>query len=284
MSIGPGSEAGPFRDAYVSALRDYLSDCSEGALRLAYELGREAVTRGVTVLGLAVIHHEALLSALAGASSLSDATNATRAAGEFFLESLSSFEMVERSYAETREAIVLQRRQTELWRQLSSFLADASLALDASDSIGEVLRLVAEQARELVAADCCLVTVGIEGRPRIADAASYPIDDDVRWIPFVRWLDLDAIYRLLGQSGGLTRMTGEQLTGLPFFRTVAGDASLRGWLATALTTLDGRQLGAIQAFDKQRGDFTRDDEAALIHLGQMASATIERTQLYHGPS
>lgn len=280
MSIGAGSEAGPFRAAYGSALRDYLTDRSERALHLAYELGREAVSRGLTVLGLAVIHHEALLSALAGAASLTEATNATRAAGEFFLESLSSFEMVERGLAETREAIVLERRQTQLWRQLWSFLADASLALDASDSLSEMLRLVAEQARELVAADCCLVTVAVEGQPRIADAVSHP-DDDVRWTAFVRWLDLRSIYRLLRQSGGSTRRAGERLTSLPFFHTPAGDRSLRGWLAAALTTLDGRQLGAIQAFDKQRGDFTREDEAALIHLGHVASATIERTQLYH---
>jgi GAF domain-containing protein len=188
--------------------------------------------------------------------------------------------MVERSFAETREAIVLERRQTEMWRQLWSFLADASLALGASDSLGEMLRLVAEQARELVAADCCLVTVAYERQPRVADAVSYP-EDDVRWMAFVRWLDLRAIYRLLRQNGGSMRMAGERLTSLPWFRSAPGDRSLRGWLGAALTTLDGRELGAIQAFDKQRGDFNAEDEAALVQLGQMASATIERTQLYH---
>ena len=283
MSIAGGSEAGPFRAAYMSALRDYLTDPSESALRTAYELGREAVRRGLTVLGLAVIHHEALLSALAEAASLAEAAKAAGAAGEFYLESLSSFEMVERGFAETREAILLERRQAELWRQLWSFLTDASLALDASDSLGEMLRLVAEQARELVAADCCLVTVAVEGQPRIADAVSYP-EGDARWTAFVRWLDLRAIYRHLEQSGGSMRMAGERLTNLPFFRTAAGDRSPRGWLAAALSTLDGRELGAIQAFDKQRGDFTREDEAALVHLGQVASATIERTQLYHRPN
>ena len=57
----------PFRAAYASALGDYLRDPSEGSLRVAYELGREAVSRQLSVLDLAVAHQEALLSALAGA-------------------------------------------------------------------------------------------------------------------------------------------------------------------------------------------------------------------------
>ena len=44
----------------------------------------------------------------------------------------------------------LERRQTQMSRHLSTFLADASLALNASDSLGGLLRLVDEQARELV--------------------------------------------------------------------------------------------------------------------------------------
>ena len=43
-----------------------------------------------------------------------------RAAGDFFLESLSSFEMVQRGYREAREAARLERRQTEMSRQLSA--------------------------------------------------------------------------------------------------------------------------------------------------------------------
>ena len=74
--------------------------------------------------------------------------------------------MVQRGFAEAREAARLERRQTEMSRQLSTFLADASLALDASDSLEEMLRLVAEQARELVGADCCVATVAVDGQPR----------------------------------------------------------------------------------------------------------------------
>lgn len=273
------SEAGPFRTAYAAALRDYLLNSTETSLRVAYELGREAVSRQLSVLDLAIAHQEALGSALANAPGMAEVQQLTRAGGDFFLESLSSFEMVQRGFKEAREALLHERRQIELSRQLSSFLADASFALDASDSLEEMLRLVTEQARELVSADCCVATVALEGRPRAVEAASHP-QPERRWTKFVRWLDLLAIYRLIRLSGGSVRMTSEQLTSLPLFHTGAGGQPLQGWLAASLTALDGSELGAIQLFDKQQGDFSADDEAALVHLAQTASAAVERTQLY----
>ena len=281
MSAGAGAGAGPFRAAYASALGDHLRDPSETTLRAAYELAREAVSRRLSVLDLAVAHQEALLAALTGAAGAADVQHMTRAAGDFFLEGLSTFEMVQRGFSEARQAALLERRQTELSRQLSTFLADASLALDAHDSLPEMLRLVAEQARELVGADCCVATVAVEGQPRVAEAASYP-DADRSWQTFVRWLDRVAIYRLLRLSGGSTRIAGEQLARLPPFCAADGDRLPRGWLAASLTALDGSELGAIQLFDERGAGFTVDDEAALVHLAQMTSAAVERTRLYQG--
>jgi hypothetical protein len=86
-------------------------------LRIAYELGRQAVSRQLSVVDLAVAHQ------------------VTRAAGDFFLEGMSSFEMVQRGLAGTRDAVRHERRQTEMAPQLSTFLVDAALALDASGSL-----------------------------------------------------------------------------------------------------------------------------------------------------
>lgn len=271
--------AEPFRAAYASALLDYLLEPTETSLRAAYELAREAVRRRLSVLDLAVAHQEAVMAVLADASDAADVQAIARAAGDFFLEGLSTFEMVQRGYAEARQAALLERRQTKLSRQLSTFLADTSLALDAPDSLDEMLRLVAEQARELVGADCCLVTVAVSGQPRVAEGASYP-EDEKRWTTFIRWLDLTAIYLLIQQSGGSARIGGEQLDGLPAFRSATEDRPTEGWLAASLTALDGTELGAIQLFDKQRGRFTVEDEAVLVHLAQMTSAAVERARLY----
>ncbi len=150
--------AGPFGAAYSSAFEAYLIERDETRLRAAYELGRDAVTRRLTVLDLAVAHHEALQSAFVEGADSAEMRSLVRAGGEFFLESLSAFEMVQRGFAEAREAALLERRQTDLARGLSTFLADASLALDGSSSLEEMLRLVAEQARELVDAGCCVAT------------------------------------------------------------------------------------------------------------------------------
>jgi GAF domain-containing protein len=269
--------AGPFRAAYAAALGEYLRDPTESSLRVAYELAREAVGRHLSVLDLAVAHQDALQSALAGESDPTEAQRVVRAAGDFFLEGLSTFEMVQRGFREARQAAWLERRQTELSRQLSSFLADASLALDAEDSLLEMLRLVAEQARELVDAECCVATVTAEGQPRAAEAVSHA--EDSRWPTFVRWLDLSATYRLLRLRGGSARLGSEELAGVPHLRA-AGGPPLRGWLAASLAALDGSELGAIQLFDKHAGSFTGEDEAALVHLAQMASAAVDRAMLY----
>jgi Phosphoserine phosphatase RsbU, N-terminal domain/GAF domain len=280
VSTGNRAAAEPFRSAYASALADYLREPSEHLLRVAYELGRQAVSRHLTVLDLAVAHQEALLSALSETSSSAVTRHVTCAAGDFFLESMSSFEMVQRGLAETRDAARHERRQTEMARQLSTFLADASLTLDGSGSLDEMLQLVAEQARELVNAECCVATVAADGQPRAVEAASY-LQSDRRWTAFVRWLDLFAVYRFIHQSGGSVRLAGEQITRLAAFLSRPGDFPLHGWVAASLNTLDGSELGAIQLFDKQdRRSFTADDEAALIHLAQMASAAVERARPY----
>ena len=268
-----------FRAAYSSALGDYLLHPSEASLSAAYELAREAVRRHLSVLDLAVAHQEALLSALAGASDAAEVERVTRAAGDFFLEGLSAFEMVHRGFHEARLAASLERRQTELARQLSAFLADSSLADQAHDSMEEMLRLVAEQAREIVGAACCVATIALPGEPRAAEGSSYA-EEERRWATFVRWLDLPAMYRLIGARGGSARLAGDELARTAAVPAAAGARPLRGWLAASLTALDGTELGAIQLFDKRAGAFTRDDESALVHLAQMASAAVERARLY----
>lgn len=231
----------PFRASYASAFRDYLLDASERTLRAAYELGRDAVGQELSVLDMALAHHDVLLSELADIDP-DDVAQLAREAGNFFLEALSAFEMVQRGFGEAREAALLERRHAEMLRQLSSFLADASLALGASDSLEEVLQLVAEQARELTGADRCLTTVALGSDGRTIEAASH-------------------------SEGALA--AGARVSG-PHARS----------LTVPLTALDGRELGSLQLYDKQGGDFTEVDAAVLLHLAQMASAAVERARHY----
>jgi LPS sulfotransferase NodH len=102
------------RRAYGAAFEAYLAEPGEEALRAAYELGRDAVARELSVLDLATVHHEAIRTALASA----DARRVADAGAEFFLESVSAFEMLQRGFRETQEAARTEQRQAALLRRL----------------------------------------------------------------------------------------------------------------------------------------------------------------------
>jgi Phosphoserine phosphatase RsbU, N-terminal domain len=273
-----------FHVSYRDSFGDYIRRPSEDNLRTAYELGRHAVEQQLNVFDLAIAHHDALARALQGRSKPNEQDRIVRAAGDFFLESISAFEMVQRGFREARDAALLERRHAELLRRLSHFLADASLALDAAGSLDEMLRLVVEQARELIPADCCLVETGsLDRRVR---AASHP-EDDLRWIAFVRWVNLAELGAVARSTGHPTRMGADEIA--PRLRVPASgstpDLVLHGWLATPLTALDGKAIGSIHLLREGDRKFTGLDEAVIQHLAQMSAAAIERARLYgEGPN
>jgi len=166
------ARAARYRTSYVAALRSHLVEPSETTLRSAYELGREAVASELSVLDLAAVHHDALRAALSNDRNVGGAEQIVRAAAGFYLESLAASEMVQRGFREAREAARLERRHAALLRQLSNLLADASLAFDASGSLEEMFRLVAEQARELTGAKRSRVTATLPGRSRPLEVTS----------------------------------------------------------------------------------------------------------------
>jgi Phosphoserine phosphatase RsbU, N-terminal domain/GAF domain len=279
VSTGANVGTAMFRETYARAFEDFLREPSERSLSVAYDLGREAVRRKLSVLELALAHQDVLLAAISRAAGSGETQQIAGAAGDFFLESLSSYEMVQRGYGEAQEAAWRERRQSKMSRNLSTFLADGSLALDGPESLGEMLRLVAEQARELTGADCCIATVAVADQPRTAEAISYARPDR-HWDALVPWLDLPAIYSIVRVSGGSVRLAGEELARLDPFRSAAREGPLHAWLAASLTTLDGRGLGAIQLFADRGGSFTDEHEAVVVHLAQMTAAAVERARLY----
>jgi hypothetical protein len=230
-----------FRAAYAAAFRSYVADETEINLRTAYELGREAVVRELSVLDLTLVHHDALLDALREAAT-ADVEHVTRAAAAFVLESLSAFEMVRRGFNEAREAALLERRHAAMLRQLSNFLADISLSLATPDPLEEMLQLVAEQTRELVGCDWCRVDVAV-GPDEVREAIS----------------------------------ASEMNAPMP---TSEGRTLREGSLAALLTALDGRAIGSLELAYKRDGDFSGVDEAVLANLAQMVSAAVERSRLY----
>lgn len=218
-----------FAASYAETLAGYLDRQDERQLRAGYELGREAVLGELSVLDLSLVHHEALAAAMQEAPE----TDMVVRAGEFFLEALSAYEMVRRGFQEAQEAAAVERHQADLLRQLSNFLTDAAVAHGARDSLEEVLQLVAEQARELLRAETCRVSLAVPGRGALAAIAAEPT-------------------------------------------ALRPGAHLRTF-REALETLDGRPVGLIEVTVAAP---TSLDEALLVQLAQMASAAVERRQLY----
>jgi hypothetical protein len=261
------------RRSYAAGLQAYLREPNERTLRAAYELGREAVTRELDVLDLALVHHEALAAALRAADA-DDLERVTRSAGEFLVDSLSAFEMIRRAYTEARDAAALERRQASMLRQLSNLLGDASLAMDAG-SLDEMLRLVAEQGRELTQAACCVAALTATDGPEV-EAAAFD-DDDEHAAAFVGSTALPALAGVVRSAGRAVRMSGDALADHPASRHL----DLRGgWLAAPLTTLDERQIGWMQLLAGADAEFTEIDEAVVAHVAQMTSATVERARMY----
>jgi hypothetical protein len=266
-----------FRAAYTLVVQRHVAEPGEVTLREAYELGRDAVGQDLSVLDLAAAHHEVLAGVLRTHRG-DDAAALSRTVGDVFRESLSAFEMVRRGFQEARDTVRLQRRQAEMVRQLSSFLADASLALDAGDSVGEVLRLVAEQARELVDAGACVAAVRTEARAEPVRAVSAEADEDA-WTAVATALE-DEVAAAGGVADG---GVGERPALGAEAAALRASGSLRDWLAAPITALDGRPIGSIQLFDKRGGPFGEVDEAVVVHLAQMAAAAVERAGLYSAP-
>jgi hypothetical protein len=261
-----------FGDRYAAALNGALREAGEPSLSAAYDLGRLAVRRELSVLELAAIHNDALLAALRSAPDAEAVVRAAAAAGDFFLESLSAYEMLERVLRETREHARAEERQAALLRHLSGFLGDASLALDANASLQEVLQLVAEHALEVVNADASsarleAAAVDAGTLEAVASAGGATVPESVA-------SGAAALYGALRPAGGPVRLTASELAEhLPEARFA--------WLAAPFTALDGRSLGLLQLFGGggERG-FSELDETVLVQLGQMASATFERMELY----
>jgi GAF domain-containing protein len=145
-------EEGPDRalalaDRYASAFAAYLNDRGETGLGAAYDLGREAVAARLSVLDLAEAHHAALREALESDGDRSPEAT-VQAGADFLRESLSMFESVHRGYTEVQELARLEHQHVEQLRAL----ADASVAINSSLTVQEILQLTADAARAIIRA------------------------------------------------------------------------------------------------------------------------------------
>lgn len=86
------------QDYRVAFLR-YLPRREEMALASAYDIGRRALDKGLTLLDLAEVHHERLIEVLREADP-DEVVDVACAGSEFFLEVLAAFDMAHRALGE----------------------------------------------------------------------------------------------------------------------------------------------------------------------------------------
>ena len=249
-----------FRRSYAFTLRRYLRHETEDLLHAAYELGREAVGRGLTVLDVAHAHHGALAAAVRDGGEREDASLIIERAGALLLESLAAFEMVKRGYGEAQQAAADERRNARMLRHLSALLGDASLAAGEDRGLAEMLTIVVEQARELTAADRSRVSL-TGARPGEVSfcARDGSWDDD----PEAGWTGLRAM-AVAEEAGGEAEPERDRLE-------------------EPLTALDGRVLGSLEIQACPGRHFGEADRAVLRQVADMASAAVERLEM-HRPS
>ena len=148
------------RDRYRDAFRVWLARRDEQELGAAYALGREAVSTQASLLELAEEHHRCTQDALRDVDDPARRAELLEAAGTFFGEALSVFEITHRGYHEVQEVARLEHEHVTQLRAL----ADASVKINAAMSTEEVLQLTVEAAQRVLGAHRATIT-GLAGDP-----------------------------------------------------------------------------------------------------------------------
>jgi hypothetical protein len=147
-------------ERYAQAFAAHLSEGGESGLGEAYALGREAVAAQYSVLDFADAHHSALTVALASAPGGRQG-EIIRAGAEFLREGLSTFEIAARGYHEVQEIARIEHEHIEQLRAL----ADASVAINSSLGVEEILQLTADAARGVLGAERASIAI-LPAEPR----------------------------------------------------------------------------------------------------------------------
>lgn len=184
-----------------------------------------------------------------------------------------------RDVTERRQAEEATSRRSEQVRRL----AEVATRINAAHDVTSVIRMVTEEARNLIGSHQSITTVSTD--ENWANAINVVSLSD----KYGHWRNYDArpegagIYRLVRNTNKPMRMTQTELEAHPAWKGFGAEAGkhppLRGWLAAPLVGRDGRNIGLIQLSDKYEHEFTEDDEAVLVQLAQMASVAIENARL-----
>ena len=150
-------------------------------------------------------------------------------------------------FADLHQMTAQVKRQAESLRQRAAQLhrlSTASLEINGAQSLDDMVKVVADSAREILGVPRAVATARVHDR-RIHRAIS----------PAALAAPLDGAEDDLVMS--IVRSTN--------------------FLAVPLTRRDGRNMGELQVSGKPHGAFTEEDEDILVQLAQMTSIAVENT-------
>lgn len=163
-------------------------------------------------------------------------------------------------------------------------LMKSALAINSVNSLDEMLKVIAEQARTLINAHQAVISVLLdEERGQTIEVIASSNKHFNRQQP-PELSDSCGIYSLIRRINQPLHLTQAELVAHPiwavFNRRSKQRPPMRGVLAIPLTAEQGQSIGLIYVSDKYEGEFTKSDETVLMQLGQMAAIAIKNTQLY----
>ena len=177
---------------------------------------------------------------------------------------------------------LLLAREKQRAEQLRS-LAEASLDVNASLTVEDVLRVITHRARLIIGAHQAISSVTLDQNWAQAMNTVSLSEKYAEWRTYREALDGSGIYSFVSSTNKPVRMTQAELEAHPHWNKFGASAErhppMRGWLAAPFVGRDGQNLGIIQMSDKYDGEFTEEDQAILVQLAQVASVAIENARL-----
>ncbi|HLW55510.1 MAG TPA: ATP-binding protein [Candidatus Angelobacter sp.] len=179
-----------------------------------------------------------------------------------------------RLYRSSLDTLAVERQRSAVLRSL----AEASLQINSTLTIDSLLRIITDQARQIVAARQAFTTYLPGGDPNRSITCT-SVEQGEEILPFSN--ERSEMFMLACSLNQPVRITSAIQGNLAWRNMVKShEAARAGWLAAPLLTRDGRNLGLIQLSRKIHGEFSEDDQAILVHLAHMASVALDNVRLY----
>ncbi|HEY4135174.1 MAG TPA: ATP-binding protein [Alphaproteobacteria bacterium] len=176
-----------------------------------------------------------------------------------------------------------RKEELELYSRRLAGLTEVSVQIAAATEVPLLLQLVTDKARQLIGAHQAVTSLTVGNSAAQAIHAISMSEKYAAWNDYTDSPDGSGIYRVICETNKPMRLTQAELEAHPawggFGAAAAAHPPIRGWLAAPLITRDGRNFGLVQLSDRNEGEFDANDEAILMQLCRMASATIETLQV-----